>query len=88
MAVSPLLAVFGFLTGRAATVSTGDVLLFLGLGLDLILLRTRSPAPSEGDAILQNLLEIVFFAHSVVIMTSISSMTSSSRFNDGTNVRQ
>ena len=63
MSVGTLLAVFCFLAGRTAAVGTSDILFLLGLGLDLILLRTRTTAPSEGDAILQNRLEIVFLAH-------------------------
>jgi len=67
MAVSPLLAVFGFLTGRAATVSTGDVLFLLGLGLYLVFLFAGTATTTKGDAILQNALEIVFFTHSLMM---------------------
>ena len=71
MAVSPLLTVFGFLTGRAATVSTGDVFLFLRLGLDFIVLFTRSTATTKRDAILQYRLEIVFLTQSFLYIVPI-----------------
>ena len=58
MPVGPLLTVFGFLPGRAAIVSTGDVLLFLGFGLDLVVLLTGTAATTERNAIDQNVLEV------------------------------
>ena len=58
MPIGPLLTVFGFLLGRATTVSTCNILLFLGLGLDLVLLLTGTAATTKRNAILQNTLEI------------------------------
>ena len=63
MPVCPLLTVFGFLTGRAATVSTGDVLLSLGLGLHFVLFLARSTATTERNTIHQDVFEIAFLAH-------------------------
>ena len=59
MPIGPLLTVFGFLLSRAATVSTSDILLFLGLGFHLVVLFARATATAEVNAILQNLLEIL-----------------------------
>ena len=60
MAVGTLLTVFGFLSCRAATVSTSDILLLLGLGFHLlsIVLRLVS-STSEVDAVFEYILEIV-----------------------------
>ncbi len=58
MPVGPLLTVFGFLPGRATTVGTGNVLLFLGLGLHLIIFLTRPATSSERDTVLQNALKV------------------------------
>ena len=63
MPVSPLLTVFGLLLGRAAAVSTSDILLFLGLGLYLVVLLTGTTTTTEVNAILQNLLEITLLTH-------------------------
>ena len=63
MSVCPLLTVFGLLLGRATTVSTSDILLFLGLGLYLVVLFTGTTATTEVNAILQNLLEITLLTH-------------------------
>ena len=63
MSVCPLLTVFGLLLGRATTVSTSDVLLFLGLGLYLVVLFTGTTTTTEVNAILQNLLEITLLTH-------------------------
>ena len=38
MSVGPLFAVLGLLTGRTATVGSGDVLLLFGLGLHFVLI--------------------------------------------------
>ena len=55
MPVSPLLTVFGFLLGRATTVSTGYILFLLGLGLHLAGIRIFPfAATAEADTILQN----------------------------------
>ena len=58
MPVGPLLTVFGFLTSRAATVGPGDVLLFLGLGLYLVVLLPRTTAPTKGNTINEDILEV------------------------------
>ena len=60
MPVSPLLTVFGFLTGRTAAVGTSDILFLLGLGLHLlaIVLRLVTSA-SEVDAVFEYVLKIV-----------------------------
>jgi len=63
MTVSPLLTVLGFLPGRATTVSTGDILFLLGLGLYLAIVLARASSPSEVDAVNQDVLEIAFFTH-------------------------
>ncbi len=63
MSVSPLFAVFGFLSGRTRTMGTSDIFLLLGLGSDLVLLFPGTAATTEGDTILQDTLEIVFFTH-------------------------
>jgi len=65
MPVRPLLTVFGFLPCRAATVSTGDVLFLLGLGLYLVLFFARPPATAELDAVLEDEAEIVFLTHNI-----------------------
>ena len=60
VSVGSLLTVFGFLTSRATTVGTSDILFLLGLGLHLlaIVLRLVTSA-SEVDAVLENMLKIV-----------------------------
>ena len=58
MAIGPLLTVFGFLTSRAATVSTSDILFLLGLGLYLVFLLARTTTTTKRNAILQNTLKI------------------------------
>ena len=63
MPIGTLLTVFGFLLGRTTTVGTSDILLFLGLGLDLVVLFARTTATTEVNAILQNLLEITLLTH-------------------------
>jgi len=70
MPIGTLLTVFGFLLGRAATVGTSDVLLFLGLGLDLVVLFARTTATTEVNAILQNLLEITLLTHILLLAFS------------------
>ena len=59
MAVSPLLTVFGFLTGRAAAMSTSDILLLLGLGLHLAIVLRLVTSASEVDAVFKYILKIV-----------------------------
>ncbi len=63
MPISPLLTVFGFLSGRAATVGTGDVFLFLGFGLYLVFLLSGTTAATKRYAVFQDTLEVVFFTH-------------------------
>jgi len=63
MSVCPLLTIFGFLHGRAAAVGTGDIFLFLGLGLYLAIIVAGNTATTEADTLLQNTLKIVFLAH-------------------------
>jgi len=87
MPIGPLFAVFGFLLGRAATVSTSDVLLFLGLGLYLVLLFARTTTTSEVDAILQNLLEITLLTHDIVYYASPPVGRGRGWVNDGTILR-
>ena len=58
MPVGPLLTVFGFLTGRATTVSTGDVLFLLGLGLYFVFLFAGTTATTKRNAVFQYLLEV------------------------------
>ena len=63
--ISPLLAVLGFLAGRAAAVCTRDILLLLGLGLYLAGMRVLTvTATSERDAVLQYFLKVFFSCHS------------------------
>lgn len=60
MSVCPLLTIFGFLHGRAAAVSSGDILFLLCLSLHLIIGRSWSVSSLlEGDAILKDSLKIV-----------------------------
>ena len=59
MPVGPLLTVFGFLTGRAATVGTGDVLFLLGLGLDLAVVLGLITASAKVDTVFEDILKIV-----------------------------
>ena len=68
MPIGPLLTVFGFLLGRATTVSTSDILLFLGLGLHFIFLFARTTTTSEVNAVLQYLLEITLLTHSFIFL--------------------
>ena len=70
MPVGPLFTVFGLLLSRATTVSTSDVLLFLGLGLHLVVLLAGTTATSEVDTVLQNLLEITLLTHDIVYYAS------------------
>ena len=64
MAVCPLLAILGLLTGRAAAMSARDILFLLGLGLHLALVGILAlTTTAKADAILKNGLEIVLFTH-------------------------
>ncbi len=57
--VGTLLTILGFLTGRAAAVSTCDVLLFFGLCLYLTFVLRLVSTSSEIDAVFDYFLEIV-----------------------------
>ena len=59
MAVRPLLTVFGFLTGRAAAMSTSDILFLLGLGLHLAIVFRLVTSASEVDAVFEDILKII-----------------------------
>ena len=59
MSVGTLLAVFGLLSGRTATVGTGDILLLLGFGLHLTVVLRLITASAEADAVFKDILEIV-----------------------------
>ena len=59
MPVSPLLAVFGFLPCRAATVSPSDILLLLGFGLHLAIVLGLIASTSERNAVFEDILKIV-----------------------------
>ena len=59
MPIRPLLTVFGFLPCRTATMGTSDVLLLLGLGLHLPFVFGLVAPPSEANAVLKDMLEIV-----------------------------
>ena len=61
VSVGSLLTVFGFLTSRATTVGTSDILFLLGLGLHLATLLRLVTTTSEVDAVLEDTLEIVHF---------------------------
>ena len=61
MPVGSLLAVLCLLTGRAGAVGTGDVGLLLRLGFHLVVSSSfPSAATTEGDAILEDALKVVF----------------------------
>ena len=68
MPVSPLLAVFGLLTGRATTVSTSDILLLLGLGLHLAIVFRLVSSSSEVDAVFKDILEIVHMLNDGIVL--------------------
>ena len=59
MPVGPLLTVFGFLLCRAATVSTSDILLFLGFGLHLAIVLWLITSTPEVNAVFEYILKIV-----------------------------
>ena len=59
MPIRPLLAVFGFLPCRAATVSPSDVLLLFGFGLHLPFVLGLIASTSERNAVLEDILKIV-----------------------------
>ena len=59
MAISPLLTVFGFLTGRTAAVGTSDILLLLGFGLYLAIVFRLITSTSEIDTVFEYVLKVV-----------------------------
>ena len=63
MPISPLLTVFGLLPCRAATVSTGDILFLLGLGLYLVVFLAGAAASTKRNTIDEDILEVAFFTH-------------------------
>ena len=65
MAVSPLFAILGLLTGRATAMSPSDILFFLGLGLHLAIILWLVTSTSEVDAVFEDVLKIVhcFFVY-------------------------
>ena len=72
MPIGPLLTVFGFLTCRAATVSTSDVFLFLGLGFHLVILFARTTTTTKRNAVYQDIFKIAFFTHKHYLMVEKS----------------
>ena len=68
VSVGSLLTVFGFLTSRATTVGTSDILFLLGLGLHLAtLLRLVTPT-SEVDTVLEYFLKIIHFLNDGTVL--------------------
>ena len=63
--VGSLLAILCFLPGRTAAVSTRNILLFLGFGLHLALVRVAAfAAATKRYAVFQYPLEVLFSCHS------------------------
>ena len=48
--------------------STGDILLFLRLGLHLVVVLLRSSPTSEGDTVFEDTLKIVVLSHRLLLM--------------------
>ena len=59
MSVGTLLAVFGFLSGRTATVSSSDILFLLGFGLHLAIVLRLVTSTSEVDTVFEYVLKVV-----------------------------
>ena len=60
VSVGSLLTVFGLLTGRAAAMSTCDILFLLGLGLHLLAIVLRLvTSTSEVDTVFEYVLKII-----------------------------
>ena len=59
MSVGTLLTILGLLSGRTATVGTGDILLLLGFGLHLAVVFRLITASAETDAVFEDILKIV-----------------------------
>jgi len=88
--VGTLLTIFGFLLSRTAAVCSGNVFLLLCLGLHLALVWVATlSATTEGDAILQDLLKILFSCHTVNDINSPPLREGPGvGLNGGTDVRQ
>ena len=59
MAVGALLAVLRLLSGRAAAMSSCDILLLFGFGLYLAIVLRLVTSASEVDAVFKDILKIV-----------------------------
>ena len=59
LTISSLLAVFCLLTGRAAAMSSRNILLFLGFGLHLAIVLGLIAPSSEVNTVFEDMLEIV-----------------------------
>ena len=59
VSVGSLLTVFGFLTSRATTVGTSDILLLLGFGLHLAIVLRLVTSTSEVDTVFEYVLKVV-----------------------------
>ena len=59
VAVSPLFTVLRLLTGRAASMGSRNILLFLGFGLHLAIVLGLVTSASEVDAVFEDILKIV-----------------------------
>ena len=66
---------------------TGDVLLFLGLGLHLVVLLAGAAASTEVYTVLQYVLEITLLTHSIVYYASPPVGRGRGWVNDGTILR-
>ena len=76
--VSSLFTVLGLLTGRARAVRSGNILLFLGLGFHLTLVRVATlSATTKGNTILQYLLKIFLSCHNLFILSTLQSIQAS-----------
>lgn len=68
LTVGALLAVFCLLTGRAAAVCAGDVLLLFSLGLHLTLVGIFAlSTATKRNSILKNRLKIILSAHNIYL---------------------
>ena len=88
--VGALLPVLGFLACRTASVCTGDIFLFLGLGLHFaIVVLFRSAAAFEDHAAHDNIVDIAHICKAIEFFTLLSSLFTlrSSLFSGGTNER-
>ena len=65
MTISTLFAVLRLLTGGAAAMSSGDVLLLFGLGLHLAVVLGLVAATTEADAVFKDMLKVVLHNYSL-----------------------